>query len=733
MRKHRILPVVRELDCAYWIGVPGRAFAWACRKSHPAPFFRKTFEWDGEGTAELSVAAAGYVEIYLNGEKVGDHVLDPTPTIYDRHLYLLKFEVKHLLKKGRNSIGVILGNSTYNCETGGPWMLDEIPWRDYPKFILQLNSGVRPAVFSSSDWKYYGDGPIRMDAVKNGEFYDARFEQSNWCRPDYDDSGWSRAGIVHAPGGEIIEHVHEPCRVFQTVSMRKIHENIYDSGQNLAGWVKIRVSGESGSVVRIRYAEKVDGSGNLDQSGIDHFVTTGSFQTDQYTLKGGGTEVWHPRFAYHGFRYVEITLEGVVEVLSVEAQAIGTDFRRIGDFSSSDEILNTLHRNAVWSYRTNFTGFPTDCPSREKQGWTGDALLAAELGLYNFSAADAYADWMITLEDTQRPNGQLAAKAPISSGGYNWAFGPAWDSAFIMIPAAVYAFTGRTDLIERHYTAMQKYLDFCVDMSPGLIASFGLGDWCSGDTPERLVDPALTSTAFFYADARLMARFAGLLGKSEDAAYYETLSTQIYQAFQQKFANPDGTFGNGSQTALAASVFFGLAASPRRTVSLLDELAKKENYLAHFGILGAKFVPRVLAEYGFIDTAFEIIVQKEFPGWAWQLSQGATTFWEFWDGRQSRNHVMFADIDAWAYRYLGGFRMSYDSPGASSMTIEPCFPSKLKEFRAEYRGYSCGWKQDDEKIQLDIAVPAHAGAELKIPKQEPIKLKEGNFRYVIVK
>ncbi len=734
MRVHHVLPVNKQLDHAYWIGVPGRAFAWACRDEYPAPFFRRTFEWDGIAPARLSVAAAGYIEIHLNGEKVGDHVLDPTPTNFDKHLYLLEFNVEHLLRKGKNAVGVILGNSTYNCSTGGPWMLDEIPWRDYPKFILQLNVDGTPAVYSDPDWKFFGDGPIRMDEVKNGEFYDARLEQVGWDRPDFDDSRWSRAGVVHAPGGEIMRHTHEPCRVFRTFPMRRIGKNVYDSGQNLSGWVQIEVEGDPGSTVQIRYAEKIDEHGRIDQLGISRFVTTGLFQTDRYTLKGGGQEIWHPRFAYHGFRYAEITIEGNAEISAVEAQALGTDFRQIGSIVSSDEVLNALHRNACWSYRSNFTGIPTDCPQREKQGWTGDALLGVELGLYNFDAADAYADWMVTVEDTQRPNGQLAAKAPLSSGGYNWAFGPAWDSAFLMIPATVYAFTGRTDLIRRHYFAMQKYLDFCIDMSPGMIASWGLGDYLNPEPEERIVSSALISTAFFYADAKLMARFAGLLGKSGDVPYYEALGKEIFQAFQKKFANPDGSFGNGSQTALAASVFFGLAPSPQLTASLLDELVKKEEHLAHFGIQGAKFVPRVLAEYGFIDTAYELIVQKRFPGWACQLQQGATTSWEQWSGTGSRNHVVFADIGAWFYRYPGGFRVSMEKPGYSAMTIRPCFPAALSSFEAEYRGYSCRWKQNDKTTALQIGVPEHSQAFVDVPnRKETLLLTSGVHEIEIVK
>ena len=282
MRVHHVLPVNKQLDHAYWIGVPGRAFAWACRDEYPAPFFRRTFEWDGIAPARLSVAAAGYIEIHLNGEKVGDHVLDPTPTNFDKHLYLLEFNVEHLLRKGKNAVGVILGNSTYNCSTGGPWMLDEIPWRDYPKFILQLNVDGTPAVYSDPDWKFFGDGPIRMDEVKNGEFYDARLEQVGWDRPDFDDSRWSRAGVVHAPGGEIMRHTHEPCRVFRTFPMRRIGKNVYDSGQNLSGWVQIEVEGDPGSTVQIRYAEKIDEHGRIDQRGISRFVTTGSSVHSSY-------------------------------------------------------------------------------------------------------------------------------------------------------------------------------------------------------------------------------------------------------------------------------------------------------------------------------------------------------------------------------------------------------------------------------------------------------------------
>ena len=692
----------RFFSNAHWLGIPGRAFAWANRKDYPAPMFRKSFFLERlPEKALVCISAGGYFELRLNGEKVGDSVLNQTPSIFDKHIFYSTFDISSLLKLGENAFGVILGNSTYNCATGGPWMLDEIIWRDYPKFLLQLNGDDCPLLSSNPDWKCFTDGPIRMDAVKNGEFYDANYDITGWDMPEFNDKDWQNAGVTHGPGGDLVPEKHPPCRELGSRQLHSIGKQIYDCGQNLSGYVRIRVRGGKGASVKIRYAEHLDENGNFTTVGIDHFVTTGEFQTDRYTLKGSGVECWNPHFVYHGFRYVEITVEGNAEVIQAEAVLVATDHLKTGSFLCADDRVNALHRNAVISYQTNFMGFPTDCPSREKQGWTGDALLGCDMGLYNFNTASSYADWFITLRDTQRPSGQIAAKAPISCGGYNWGYGPGWDSALFMIPEYVYEHTGSLDLIRDTYHAMQKYIDFCMDMMPDLIANFGLGDWY-GCKKFPAADAAFINSGFIYADLRLMAKFAGRIGNVADIPYYSQLAENIKECILQTFLRDNGSFGNRTQTDLGAALYFDLAPDPVQTAALLHLKVHEERFQTRFGIMGAKFVPRMLAEYGYIDDVFEILTQPEYPGWNWQLKQGATTLWEHWNGSQSQNHIMFGDFDAVLYKYFAG--LHYD---AGELTVSPCFPKKLKSVHAESRGVRVDWERNENNIDLQITIPAH--------------------------
>ena len=715
---------------AQWIGRPDACLMNWQGAVRPAPLFRREFTVDGTvRRASVHVCGLGYYELYLNGEKVGDHVLDPTVTQYDRRARYVTYDAGTHLRQGMNAVGVMLGNGWYNCHTPDVWHFDKAVWRDYPKLLLQLEvtlaDGLRLVCGSGPEW-LVADGPIRFDGLRNGETYDARRELPGWHAPGFDDSEWQHAAVVPGPGGVLEPQVSPPCKVVETIepaSMREIRSGVavYDMGQNMAGWVQLRVRGPAGTEVTLRHAERLGEDGDIDQGNIDRFIKEGDCQTDRYILKGDGEEVWEPRFTYHGFQYVQVT--GLPEAPTaghVRGRVVQTAFEQIGSFESSSDVLNRLQQCTLWAYRGNFAGIPTDCPHREKNGWTGDAQLAARTGLLNFDVAAAYRQWLETLADTQRPSGQLPGIAPSAGWGYNWGSGPAWDSALLLIPWYIYLYTGDLSAVQQHYEAMKRYVDFCTCMATGHILSFGLGDWCHVDST-RLAPPALTSTGCYYSHARLLAACADLMQRESDRDRYSGLADGIKDAFNRAFYKGDGIYAGGEHTALACAVYQGLADECERlaVVSKLAAAVEANDCRADFGILGAEYVPRVLAEYGHADLAFRLITQPEYPGWVHWLKQGATTLWESWNGSGSRNHIAFGDISAWMFNYLAGIVPDPSKPGFARVLVRPRPVSGLDWIRASHRSphgtIRSAWRRAAEGLVLEVELPPGTTGHVLLP------------------
>jgi alpha-L-rhamnosidase len=710
----------------------------------PAPLLRLEFKVEGAvRSARAMICGLGYYELYLNGQKVGDHVLNPVVTQFDQRVRYVTHSVEDCLQPGVNAVGVMLGNGWYNCSTPDVWHFDKASWRDYPKLLLQIEivfkDGRKVTIGSGPQWKM-ADGPLRFDSLRNGETYDARLEREGWSCPGHDDSAWSPVAVGPGPGGLLEEQLAPPCKVMETLVPRTVHEvkpgvALFDFGRNIAGWVRLRVKGAAGTEVCLRYGERLNADGTIDQKHIGAYIKGGDCQTDRYILKGGGEEVWEPRFTYHGFQYVQVEgLPGAPSLDHVQGRVVHTSFEQIGSFACSNEDLNRLQKCTLESYRGNFVGIPTDCPHREKNGWTGDAQLAAETGLMNFDAAPAYREWLETMADTQRPSGQFPGIVPSTGWGYNWGSGPAWDSAFILIPWYITLYTGDMHCIEQHYDAMKRYVDYCTSLATDGIMSFGLGDWCHVDS-KRMVTAELPVTAYYYTDALLISRFAGLTNRPKDQRAYARLAAGIREAFNRKFYKGDGVYAGGEQTAMGVALHYGLVeeGEKARVVARLAEAVVANQCRPDFGILGAKTVPRVLAENGHADLAYKLITQPEFPGWVHWLSQGATTLWEDWNGESSRNHIMFGDISAWMYAFLAGIKPDPDAPGFKRFTVSPCFPEGLDWVKAEHatpRGrIKVAWKRNTRGISMDLSVPSGSIATLILPGGVKLKSHQELFKF----
>ena len=712
---------------AQWIGRTPDA------EQRPAPMFRRGFTLDGKiKRARVYLCGLGYYELHLNGQKVGDHLLDPGYTRYDRRVLYVTYDVTPLLKKGDNALGVILGNGWFNVQTKAVWNFHRAPWRAAPRLLCQLEiefvDGRKTVIASGPDWKC-ATGPIRFDSIYGGETYDARLEQPGWDRPGYDDGAWQPVEVVDPPQGKLAAQMMPPIQADAVLLPGKITEPrpgvfVVDFAQNLAGHVELRVRGDAGTKIVLRYGERLFPDGTLDTGDIAQHVlradTNQQFQADTYLLKGGGPETWQSRFTYHGFQYIEVT--------GFPGRPTRDNFRAVfthsavpvaGEFACSNPLLNRIWLAGRWSYLSNLQGIPTDCPHREKNGWTGDAHLAAEQALFNFFPAAVYTKWINDLTDEQRPSGELPGIVPTSGWGYAWGNGPAWDSALLLIPSYLHEYYGDTRVLTAHYESLKRYVDYLTTKAKDGIVSIGLNDWA----PFRTQTPAdITSTAYYYRDAQIVALAASLLGKADDAQRYTGLAADIRRAFNAKFFNPaTGLYANGSQTALSCALYQGLVEPEQKERVLSNLVAAVERQNGHIdtGILGAKYLLNTLLDNGRADVAYRIVSQKDLPSWGWWIEQGATTLWEQWNGTESRNHIMFGDVSAWFYKALAGIRPDPAAPGFAHFFVAPQVVGDLTFARADYdsiRGKIVSdWKVVNGEFRLAVEVPANTTATVSVP------------------
>ncbi|MCX6877426.1 MAG: glycoside hydrolase family 78 protein [Verrucomicrobia bacterium] len=720
---------------AKWIGAPTDA------PIEPAPLLRKTFSLDKKiERATAYISGLGYYELTLNGQKVGDHVLDPKFTRYDRRVLYVTYDMTRQLKNGNNAMGVMLGNGWYNYHVKNPWSFDTAPWRAKPKMLLQLEiafaDGSTQTIISDESWKY-STGPIQFDGMLSGEVYDARLEKEGWNTAGYDDSKWVAAKVVDAPKGKLSAQMVQPIRVTEVLKPVKVSQPkpgvyLYDMGQNIAGTARLAVTGPAGTEVKIQYAELLHDDGTLNPDRIKVFCQSAEFQTERYVLKGKGTEIWQSRFMYHGFQYVQVTgFPGEPKLADLEALVMHTDLENAGTFECSNELLNKIQHCTRWSYLNNFHGHPTDCPNREKIGWTGDAHVAAETGLYNFDASAAYTQWMLDFKDEQRDSGELPGIVPTGGWGYQWGGGPGWTSAYVLIPWYMYQYRGDIRLLAEHYENLKRYVDYLTSMAKNGIVGIDPGDWSVAKT-ETPVE--VTSTGYYYCDAVIVSKMAGILGQPDDAAKYAQLAAAIRQAFNREFLNGQTKqYANGSQTALSCALYQGLV-EPADVDTVLDNLvANVEMQGNHLdcGILGTKYLLHVLANNGRADVAFKVTAQTTQPSWGYWIKQGATTLWEKWDDSDgSHNHVMFGDVSAWFFKSLAGICPDESGPGFKKIIIKPAIVGDLTWVKCGYDSIHgrivSNWKLDAGKLTMEVTIPMNTTATVYVPSKDAAGVTESN-------
>ena len=712
-----------------------------CKNS---PMLRKAFKLEKKiRSAQVSICGLGYYEMYLNGSKVGDHVLDPTWTTYHKSAHYVTYDISKELKKGGNALGVQLANGVYNQGFRDAWNFEKAPWRAFPQMLLQLDvvydDGSKESIVSDETWKA-SIGPITWDQLRMGVMYDARLEQPGWATADFDDSKWTPALLREGITGKLSAQMCEPIKVMKTLEANNITENngVYtvDFGQNIAGWTRIRAKGEAGTAITLDHGH--------------HSLVYGKpLQTSIYTLKGEGEEVWEPTFTYHGFSKVKVSgYPGKLEKGSIDARVAYSAFDDRGTFECSNELLNRIVHLSRWSYMGNFVGIPTDCPHREKNGWSADAHLATELGLCFFGSEAAYARWMLDYEASMAKDGKLPCIIP--DGGQNWGMrfldGPSWESAYLIIPWHIYEYRGDRRILEYHYENYKKWISWYRDTEKKIhkrrfkggrergtryknpqkvnqngIITYGIGDWPpNGQTPFEI-----TSTAYYYESAKIISKIAGMLGKKDEAKEYAELAEKTKEAFNREFYNEQkNEYPNNAQTATSCALFFGLVEEKNRqkVADKLAETVKQKGYMPEVGCLGSKYLLRALADNGHIETAYKVMTRKEKPGWGFLAESGRTTLPERLDGSGSDNHVFLGDISAWMMQYLAGIQLDKENPGFQKFFIKPQVAGDLTWVKSHhdspYGRIESAWKIEDGKFKLNVTVPPNSTATVIMPGEK---------------
>lgn len=707
----------------------------------PAPYFRKSFDLSKPvRSARAYVACGGLFELHVNGKRIGDHMLDPAYTRFDRRNLYVTLDLTEALRQGDNAVGVVLGNGWYNHQSTAVWFFDRAPWRNRPAFCADIRityqDGTTEVVATSKDWKAK-TGPIVFNSIYTAEHHDARFSLGRWSEAGYVDTGWKKVLLRAAPSQRIVAQAMHPIRKVEEVhtqSVRRFSDTLYvfDMGRNISGVTELRVRGKKGTIVRLKHGERLRADGRVDLSNIIvHYRPkdeSDPFQTDVYTLSGEGEEVFSPHFNYKGFQYVEVSSSEPLQLdkENLKAWFLHSDVPPVGRISSSNPTLDAIWRATNASYLSNLFGYPTDCPQREKNGWTGDAHIASETGLYNFDGITVYEKWLADHRDEQQPNGVLPAIIPTGGWGYEWANGPDWTSTIAIIPWNLYLFYGDRRALEDNYENMKRYVDRITEVSPGGTTTWGLGDW----VPVKSKSPVeLTSTAYYYFDAVIVSKAAALLGRKADAEAYRRLSARIRDAFNAKFFHADrAVYGSGLQTELSVPLHFGLVPEAYRQ-RVADNLAKRviaDGKHIDVGLLGTKSLLNALSENGHADLAYEVALQETFPSWGWWIRNGATTLYENWpiDAKSdiSMNHIMFGEIGAWLWKALAGIRPTEEAPGFATVCVEPHFVKGLDRFEAEHRSVrgtlKSSWQRDADGIRFTLRVPANTKARLRLDLPE---------------
>ncbi|MDR0637046.1 MAG: glycoside hydrolase family 78 protein [Treponema sp.] len=723
--------------------------------SSAGTLLRKEFAVSGPlKSARLYASAKGLYRAVVNSRRAGEWALCPGWTEYGERLLFQTYDVTDSVASGTNVLGLTVGPGWYKGDLAG-WVGKRNVFGKRTAVIAQLrleyDDGRVELIPTDSSWQG-APGPVLYSEIYHGETYDARLEQEGWDKTGFSRAGWKPVfiesrdtGILRPQDGPPVkeqEHL-KPLSLFTTPQ----GERVIDFGQNISGWVRFKVQGKAGDRVKLRHAETLDAAGNFYTENL-----RSAKQTIEYILKGGAPETYAPFFTFQGFRYIAIDeYPGALDMDNFEALAIYSDMRPAGEFSCSYPKLNQFISNVRWSMKDNFVDIPTDCPQRdERLGWTGDAEIFCRTAAYLMETAPFFKKWLRDLGASQFPDGRVPHVVPdvlstsVAGDKISDAAGScAWADAAVIIPWTIYTYFGDRELLEEQYPSMKKWVEYIHSVAQdGLLfnTGFHFGDWvaldakegsCFGATPNDL-----TATAFYAYSTSLLAKSASVLGKTEDTARYKKLREDIGEAYRKEFFTPSGRLAARTQTAHVLSLVFDLtpASYKQRTVDTLVALIKEQNNHLSTGFVGTSFVCQVLADNDHLELAYELLLKEDFPSWLYQVTKGATTIWEHWDGikpdgtmwspeMNSFNHYAYGAVSDWVFSTIGGLDTDKEHPAFARSILRPCPGGGITwaetKYESVYGFIALRWELRNGGFSLTLTVPPNTEAELTLPRARP--------------
>ena len=712
------------------------------------PLLRREFTVDKPvRRATAYVCGLGQFELFLNGEKTGDHFLDPAWTKFDKEAQYVSFDVSDRLRQGANTVGAMLGNGFFN-----------IPRERYSKFAgsygapkmifklqIEYEDGTRQTVVSDDSWKA-APGPVTFSSIYGGEDYDAGLAQAGWTSPDFDDSSWS-AAVLTRFDSPLRSQRTTPIKIRQRVPTVRKYRNskgnyLYDLGQNASGIVRLSVRASGRHTVRMFPGElcRPDSTVNQRSSGGPVFFS--------YTTRGDGSvESWQPQFTYYGFRYVEVegavpeggpNPNGLPEIVELTGLHTTNSAEQVGTFECSNPLFNQIYTLIDWAIRSNFSSVFTDCPHREKLGWLEQSHLIGPSIQYGYDISRAYPKIVGDMATAQHEDGMIPTIAPqytVFAEGFLDT--PEWGSAFILLPYYLYRWYGDDRPMRENYDRMADYIDYLSSKADGHIVAYGLGDWCDIGPAEpahsQLTSNGVSATAIYYYDICTMRRIAEHLGKTADAERYESLAAEVKKAFNERFFDRRTLkYDRNSQAANAMALYMGLVEPQYEEVvlkNLIDDIRGRGNAVTA-GDIGYRYVVQTLQDRGASDVLFDMNSRYDVPGYGYQIAMGETALAESWQSRDylSHNHCMLGHLYSWLFSGIGGISQESGSTAYKRIVIDPQIVGDLRDarvsFRSPYGLIRSEWKDAPDEFVQTIEIPANATARIYLPATDPAKVTE---------